>query len=229
MCRPVKGGGRTILQGTLEGVHIINERATGTPYRRTRPSSPINYRVVNVISNGSNVCGTTYSTVKRYARQNKMDTPKALTRLDKDSQPITFDESNAQGLMDHQHDGLVISLSITNTLVRRVLINTGSSTNLIMLDTVRVMGLSESDIVKKSMVLVGFNGGAEHIVGEIVLPSYARGINLQVMFLVLNCPTLYNVILGGVGEIEGDQRIAKECYMETMKIMATAPPTPKVA
>ena len=57
------------------------------------------------------------------------------------------------------------------------------------LDTVRAMGLSEADIVKKSTVLVGFNGGAEHTVGEIVLPSYAGGINLQVKFLVLNCPT----------------------------------------
>ena len=60
------------------------------------------------------------------------------------------------------HNSLVISLSIANTLVRCVLIDTGSSTNLMTLDTIRAMGLSEAEIVKKSTVLVGFNGGAEH-------------------------------------------------------------------
>lgn len=88
---------------------------------------------------------------------------------------------------------------------------------------------------------------------ENVLPSFAGGINLQVRFLVLNCPTSYNIILGrlwihamkavpsiyhlivkfptpwGVGEIKGDQRIAKECYKEIMKITAKAPPAANVA
>ena len=55
-----------------------------------------------------------------------------------------------------QHDSLVISLPVGNCLIRRILIDNGSAVNIIMLETLQQMGLTEADMVKKSTVLVGF-------------------------------------------------------------------------
>lgn len=70
------------------------------------------------------------------------------------------------------------------------------SANIIMLDTHIHMGLSEGDMFKKFMVLVSFSGEAKNTIGEISLPLYVQGINLQVKFLVIEGVSAYNIILG---------------------------------
>ena len=211
--------------------------------KQNKPPSHVHTKVVNTISGGSDICGNTYSAAKRHAKESKGDKPEALEfklRRTSDLPTVTFDESDSDG-SDSHHDGLVISLSIGNCLIRRVLIDTGSSTNLLTLDALKEMGLTENDLIKKSTPLVGFSGEVKHTTGEIILTTYAGGINQQVKFLVLDCPSPYNCILGrpwihamkavpstyhqiikfptewGVQEIRGDQRTAKECYVASMK------------
>ncbi|KAI3719999.1 hypothetical protein L6452_20906 [Arctium lappa] len=77
--------------------------------------------------------------------------------------------------------------------------------------------------------------------GEITLPVYAKGINRQTKFNVVNCSSAYNVILGrpwihdmkavpsiyhqtlkfptqwGVHEIKGKRKVARECYKVSLK------------
>ncbi|XP_056697792.1 uncharacterized protein [Spinacia oleracea] len=55
-----------------------------------------------------------------------------------------------------------------------------SSTNVMMLDDLKEMGLNpDTDVVKKSTVLIGFSGEAKTTFGEVTLPVYAQGVNQQ--------------------------------------------------
>lgn len=81
-------------------------------------------------------------------------------------------------------------------LLRRVLVDSGSSANILFKNALEGMGLCDMDKTKKSTVLVGFSGEAQQIVGEITLPTFAKGVNLQMRFNVMDCPSTYDVILG---------------------------------
>ena len=139
------------------------------------------------------------------------------------------------------YNGLVISLPIGNALIKRILIDNGSSANVLFLEALQEMGLDEKSIIRRSTVLVGFSGESLRTVGEISLPTYAEGVNVMTKFNVVDCPSAYNVILGrpwihkmkampstyhqsikfptkwGVMEIKGQQRDAKKCYETALK------------
>jgi hypothetical protein len=208
---------------------------------------PMTYKRINVISGGSEICGLTHSAARKYARgagnaEGLEVLPIRATA--KDLPTISFGEEDAPGGQDPHHDALVISLSLANCEVGRILVDNGSSANLIMLSTLQDMGYRECDILKKSIPLVGFSGETKHTIGEISLPTYAAGINLPVRYLVIDCPSSYNVILGrpwihsmkaipstyhqcikiptpwGVQEIRGDQHSARGCYQKALKAEA---------
>ena len=103
-----------------------------------RPPSPVFARVVNVISGGSSVCGTTYSSAKRHERRNTLTGPGPLAARSP-SQAIIFDDSDDRWAIGPHHDSLVISLMIGSCQVKRVLVDTGSSTNILMLDALHGM------------------------------------------------------------------------------------------
>lgn len=58
------------------------------------------------------------------------------------------------------------------------------------------MGLTESDMVKKSTTLLGFSGKINKTIGEISLPTYAQGLNLLEKFLIIDCDSANNIIMG---------------------------------
>ena len=75
---------------------------------------------------------------------------------------ISIDEEDAANLADPHHNGIVILLTIGICLLRRVLVDNGSSANIIMLDALQSMGLRQSNIIKNSTtMLVGFSGEAK--------------------------------------------------------------------
>ena len=75
------------------------------------------------------------------------------------------------------HDALAISTHISHCLVKRILIDNGSSVNLIMMDSLKDMGYTADDVVKRSVPLVGFSGETKQSLGEISLSVYAEGLN----------------------------------------------------
>ena len=129
----------------------------------------------------------TYSQSKRIARETTTHVLCADIARAK-SPTIQFDESDREHVTKPQHDRLVISLPVGNCLIRRILIDNGSAVNIIMLETLQQMGLTEADMVKKSTVLVGFSGETKRTMGEISLPTYAQGKNSLQKFVVINCP-----------------------------------------
>ncbi|KAJ9544306.1 hypothetical protein OSB04_024013 [Centaurea solstitialis] len=178
--------------GHLKG--IISDEAK-------RPASPIHTKVVNCITGGSEVCGLTYSAAKRHAREGPEGFPipedsKTAAERELDAPKLTFDQDDLSGVNQKHHDALVIQLTIGNCLTTRVLVDGGSSANVIFSDTLKIMGIDRSNIVRRTTTLVGFNGDATNTLGEITLPVFAKGINKQTKFNVIDCPSAYNAILG---------------------------------
>ncbi|KAK9070807.1 hypothetical protein SSX86_011209 [Deinandra increscens subsp. villosa] len=110
---------------------------------------------------------------KRHAREAKSDVPRkpVKTSIQKDAKDVTFGEDDMCNVMDPHHDGLVITLYIANHYVKRILIDGGSSVNIIQLEALTKMGIPQDQIVAKSMVLVGFSGETKNTLGEVKLPS----------------------------------------------------------
>ncbi|XP_021865242.2 uncharacterized protein [Spinacia oleracea] len=233
-----------------KGKETLNKEQTAQPDPTTssdRQDPPTFNKVVNVISGGSDICGLTSSAAKKINRgesgavkegktEDEIALNKSLTAM-----TITFDDSDSVDTQREHHDGLVISLPIGNALIKRILIDNGSSANVLFLEALQEMGLEEKNIIKRSTVLVGFSGESLRTVGEISLPTYAEGVNVMTKFNIVDCPSAYNVILGrpwihkmkavpstyhqsikfptkwGVMEIKGQQRDAKKCYETALK------------
>ncbi|XP_074290507.1 uncharacterized protein LOC141617221 [Silene latifolia] len=132
----------------------------------------------------------TYSAGKRRATETKGDMPETFCRISHSDLPaVAFDEGDVRDEQEH-HDALIITLSMANCTVRKVLVDTGSSVNLIMLKTIENMGFIKKDLQKKTIPLVGFSGETVGSLGEIVIPTYVGGVNKQVRYLVIDGPSI---------------------------------------
>ncbi|KAJ9557256.1 hypothetical protein OSB04_011870 [Centaurea solstitialis] len=155
----------------------------------------------NVTSSYQSLYGLTYSAAKRLAREGPEGHPipdesRTTTKKELDTARITFDQDDLLGIYQKHHDALVIQLTIGNCLTKRVLVDGGSSTNVIFTDTLKIMGIEQSNIVRRKTTLIGFNGDTTSTLGEIVLPVFTKGISKQMKFNVIDYPSTYNAILG---------------------------------
>ncbi|XP_074283398.1 uncharacterized protein LOC141607947 [Silene latifolia] len=209
---------------------------------------PICTKIINVITGGSELSGLTYSAAKRRATESKGDHPETSYRVSQSDLPlVTFDETDVESGAEQHHDALTITLSIGNCTVRKVLVDTGSSVNLIMFETLKIMGFDKENLIKKFVPLVGFSGETAHSVGELNIPMYIEGVNKLVRYLVIEGPTTYNVILGrpwlhqmkavpstyhqclkfltpwGVVTVKGDREESRSCYTQALKATTKLP------
>ncbi|CAL8174532.1 unnamed protein product [Prunus armeniaca] len=146
---------------------------------------------------------------------------------------------------------MIIRAEIANYDVGRVLIDTGSSVNVIFADAFRGLGIADSMVNRQITPLLSFSGDLVQPVGSISLPI-AFGVASRVtmtydQFLIVDCPTAYNVIVGrttltrvkahlslhmllmkfptrnGTGIIRGDQLSPRTCYATALKSVACKP------
>jgi len=137
-------------------------------------------------------------------------------------------------------------MKIASTIVRRILIDTGSFVDSITWDCLKKLAHPGHDIVPLVHPILGFGGYKVNPAGIIHLPGCfgdkLKSKNLEVDFLVvdmpmacnvtLGCPTLHKVKAviapyllqlqfeaddGCVGEMHGDQWTAQECYLVSIK------------
>ena len=85
---------------------------------------------------------------------------------------------------------------IANCRIKRIVVDNGSSTNVIFLNALKDMNLDEAHMHHRSTVLVKFSGEKKLTLGDITLPVYVAGIDLHITFVVLDNTSAYNVILG---------------------------------
>ena len=141
----------------------------------------------------------------------------------------------------HPHDyPLVIRVVVANKTIHRVLIDNGSSTDIILASAFEKRGIGREKLEPVNAHLLGFSGEKVLPLGLVQLVLTLKYPPCQattmIKFLIVDAPSAYNMLLGrpslnairaipsayhmvrkfptnnGVGMVQGDQRVARECY-----------------
>ncbi|KAF8114891.1 hypothetical protein N665_0032s0022 [Sinapis alba] len=97
---------------------------------------------------------------------------------------ISFTAKEQNKVLAPHHDSLVKSLTVANCLVKRILVDNGISTNIIFQTAYQDLGLEEDALTRKQTT------------GEVIVSVYAEEINMSTKFLIVECKSSYNMILG---------------------------------
>jgi len=198
--------------------------------------------MVKVIMGGSKLFQDSISAIKQHERKVITPVAKKSKTNQADWLEISFLEEETCDLDKPHDDALVISLDVGNCEVQRILIDTGSSVDLIFLDTLVRMGISKKDIKGAPSPLVSFTSETSMSLGTITLPVTSQGVVKMIEFTIFDRPAAYNIILGtpwlykmkavpstycqcvkfptptGVKQILGSQRTSRMCYMTGHKL-----------
>ncbi|XP_065617013.1 uncharacterized protein LOC136062168 [Quercus suber] len=117
-----------------------------------------------------------------------------------DEQPITFTDEEAERIHHPHDDAIVIALLIADYTTRRVLIDNGSSADILYYPAFQQMRIGRDQLRPVHPPLVGFGGIKVQPVGTVTLPvvvgAYPRQLTTNVNFLVVDCSSSYNAIIG---------------------------------
>ena len=169
----------------------------------------------------------------------------AVSKLPRLDTTITFSDSDLEGCQHPHDDPLVIREVMANKTIYRVLVDNGSSAEIIFVLAFGKMGIGRERLEPVNTHLRGFSGEQVLPLGSIQLvltlgdpPCHAK---MTVRFLIVDAPSTYNVLFGrpslnaikaipsayhmvikfptanGVGMVRGDQRVARECYSASIK------------
>ncbi|RWV91700.1 hypothetical protein GW17_00045990, partial [Ensete ventricosum] len=198
-----------------------------------RPQGPVE-KQIDVIFGGSSSGGNNSSARKAYVRSEAGK--RSLHHEDLD---VTF---RSEGEEHSSHDdALVISIRMANAYVKRVMIDTGSSADILYFDAFRRLGLTDLDLTPLTSTLTGFTGDSVSPLGTTTIPvtfgGEPRSKTLLVSFMVVKLPSAYNAIIGrptlnrlrtvvstyhrilkfptrvGVSEVRSDPRESRQCYL----------------
>ena len=181
----------------------------------------------------------------RSIRSADMGEVQSVSKMPRVDTTITFSDSDLEGCQHPHDDPLVIRVIVANTTVHRVLVDNGSSTDIIFASAFDKMGIGREKLEPVNTHLRGFSGEKVLPLGSIQLvltlgepPCQAT---TTARFLIVDAPSAYNMLLGRpslnaikaipsayhmvikfptvnvVGTVRGDQRVARECYTASMK------------
>ncbi|XP_027927601.1 uncharacterized protein LOC114184491 [Vigna unguiculata] len=160
--------------------------------------------------------------------------------------PITFTDDDFQGLDHQQDDPMVITVEIENYVVKKVLVDQGSSVDILYWATYQKLQLTDTAVVPYDEPISGFSGEKVSTRDYIDLHSIFRDgtqtKTIPIRFLIVDAPTSYHVLLGrpslntlgavvstphlamkfpspsgDILTIHGDQCLARECYMASLR------------
>ena len=109
---------------------------------------------------------------------------------------IIFPPVDPTWTLQPHRGALILSLEIGDFDVRRILVDPGSSVDLVQASVVGRMGHSLTSLENPRRILPGFNGSSTTSLGDIVLPVQAGPVTLNVQFSVVQDLSSFNVILG---------------------------------
>ena len=168
-----------------------------------------------------------------------------MSKLPQLDTAITFSDSELGGCQHPLDDPLVIRAVMANKTIHRVLVDNGSSTDIIFASASDKMDIGKEKLEPISTHLRGFSREKVLPLGSIqlvlTLGDPLCQTTTSVRFLIVDAPLAYNVLLGKpslnaikaipsayhmvikfpttneVGRVRGDQRVARECYSTSMK------------
>ncbi|XP_048623808.1 uncharacterized protein LOC125592590 [Brassica napus] len=235
-----KGHLREFLSEKAKG-HLSKE-TTGKPTEAVPVLPPRQDRVIHVISGSSKISGISHAAVKKstWNAKHSLEAAKPKRQLVRTDE-ISFMAKEQEKVLTPHHDALVISLTLANCLVKRILVDNRSSGNIIFQAAYMDLGLEKGALTWRVTPLIGFSGEVKQTAWEITLPVYAEGVNMPTKFLVVDFDSSYNIILGrpwinrmgtvpstlhqmvkfptpwGIKAIRGDQEYSRSCYQTTLK------------
>ena len=109
---------------------------------------------------------------------------------------ITFPLVDLNRILQPHRDALIFTLGISDFDVRRILVNSGSSADLLQISVIKQMGFTPSNLENPRRILSGFNGASTMSLGDIVLPIQVGSITLNVQFSAVEDLSPFNAILG---------------------------------
>ncbi|XP_026458527.1 uncharacterized protein LOC113359045 [Papaver somniferum] len=116
--------------------------------------------------------------------------------LEEGKTKISFSNADLAGVYQPHNDAIVILGLIGMYKVRRVLVDTGSSINVIFSGAYSSMNLSESQVEADDNPIIGFSGETMTAIGRINVPTMVGGRTVMQYFSLLDCRAPYNAILG---------------------------------
>ena len=201
-----------------------------------------------MIVGGSTLAGSSKKARKMYLQMVQsiqiLGRPSKATRVDNPA--ISFIEEDARRLHHPHDDALVISLSIADFNTRRVLVDNGSSADILYYPAFQQMKIHKECLLPLDTPLVRFGGTMVFLVGTVTLSvtirTYTHQLTKELVFLFVDYSYAYNAIIGrpmlnawraatsiyhllvkfpieyGIGEAHGDQMEGRECYVAMLEM-----------
>ncbi|VFQ77007.1 unnamed protein product [Cuscuta campestris] len=220
------------------GLEDEEEDSEAAPHRQKR------HHGCNFII-GGNTSGDSATSWKKWANTaivNKVVAPEGKKLK---TEPIVFSNADLPEIGVPHRDALVITIDIMDLLIHKTLVDTGSSVNIMYMDTYKALGLTRDELLPIKTPLTGFRGDSIEPEGVITLPveigdtKATRKLDME--FIIVGIISNTNIILGrpgledlecvisphhlcikfptphGVGIARGSQRVYRAWYLKATK------------
>ncbi|GMN62259.1 hypothetical protein TIFTF001_031341 [Ficus carica] len=245
---------REFMERIITPAEPSNRPAPGTrPNQRTddQPDEAGPEHIVHTIFYGT-ATGDTASSLRSYAREARrfargefINMTEHVSKICRQSStPITFTDEEADWLLHPHNDALVGEIRVADNVIRCVLIDNGSSADVMFMDAFSRLKIGGAVLTPIQTPLYGFAGDCVRATGTVNLPvaigDGPERVTRMVEFIVVDRPSAYNVILGrptlnaikavvstyhlamkfpteeGIGVFRGNQEGAQICYVEAV-------------
>ena len=203
---------------------------------------------IRMIMGGTATTSSSRKARKTYLRMvQNIQLTRSVPKIARRKSPIIgFSEEDARHLHHPHDDALVVSVRVGDYNVHQVLVDNDSSANILYYLAFQQMGIDRARLIPTNAPLVGFGGTRVFPLGVVTFSDtvgdYPQQITRDVTFLVVDCSSAYNGILGrptlnswkaatstyhlmikflteyGNGELRGDQVATRKCYIAMLEM-----------
>ncbi|GKV02683.1 hypothetical protein SLEP1_g15081 [Rubroshorea leprosula] len=219
----------------------------GVGYQQAPPPLPPLARIIHMITGGLEAGGLSSKQRKLYVREVKHQNRAQKRKIDDaewKNQPITFTSADLDTVVTPHNDPLVTSVMINNCEVQRVLVDTGSTPDIMYFHCFESLGLDPALLQKYDGPIYGFNNQPVPVEGVLTLHvAFGSGrtyVAPSVRFLVVKMAFSFNIVIDrptlteiravvsqshlcmkfptpmGITTLRGNQEVARHCYITSV-------------